>query len=217
MTTAIEILERAHTEIQCVLTKAVDDVLKLQMLTRDENVLKWLRGDLSFLCVDESVKRRADALKKAEDEWGRGVLRTRRPDLKLDKQWTNKFGEHICEEIYTMLGSTVTKPVKTKGYQPDVETESVIIEVKTQTYYTSGTAGEKILGVPFKYIDVPVLFSKSLVILCVGGAEKRCREEYGNLPGDRCSERKKELLDVYKRYNIHFVALTDLLSTLSPP
>jgi len=115
----------------------------------------------------------------------------RRPDLKLDKQWTNKFGEHICEEIYFLLGKSVSKPIKQDHFQPDTEIDDAIIEAKAGTFYTDGTAGEKILGCPFKYADIPRLYGKPLKILCMGGAEKICRESYGNLPGEKCSEKNR--------------------------
>jgi hypothetical protein len=87
------------------------------------------------------------------------------------------------------------------------------VEVKTETYYTTGTAGEKILGCPFKYAEVPIWYGKPLRILCLGGAEKACREEYGNL-GDKGSPQKKKFLEFFKENQIEYVGATDLLSLL---
>jgi hypothetical protein len=179
-------------------------------LLAQESVVRWLLGDLSFL----PKARTAVAFKELEDEWGRGVMRRRRPDLKLDKQWTNKFGEHICEELYTLMGKTVTKPARKCNYQPDTETNDAIVEVKTQTYYTSGTAGEKILGSPFKYAEIPELYEKPLLILCVGGAERMCRDSYGNLPGSKCTSEKMRFLDFFRKNRIEFVGASDVMSKL---
>ena len=96
-------------------------------------------------------------LKVLEDKWGQNILKKRRPDLKLDKQWTNKFGEHLCEEICIIKGKEYNKPINKNHYEPDLEIDEYIIEAKTQTFYTEGTAGEKILGCPFKYAEVPCL------------------------------------------------------------
>lgn len=134
--------------------------------------------------------------------------------MKLDKQWTNKFGEHLCEEIYMLLGKEVTKPIKKQNYQPDSEIEDAIIEAKAGTFYTRGTAGEKILGCPFKYAEIPDLYSKSLTILCMGGAEKLCREHYGNLPGGKCSTQKQKFLNFFKDNKIEYIGATDLLKNL---
>jgi hypothetical protein len=179
------------------------------ILLKQRQVVQWLFGDLTFL------KSNRLNYKLDEDKWGRNTLKIRRPDLKLDKQWTNKFGEHLCEEMYILGGKTIFKPSKKDNYQPDFEIDTYIIEVKTQTFHTSGTAGEKILGVPFKYADVPDLYSKPLKILCIGGAEKICREQYGNLHGKRCTGKKKDILDFLKKeYEIEFIGATDILKSL---
>jgi hypothetical protein len=186
------------------------------VLLQDKNVIQWVMGDTSFLQLVEKKNKTADEakLKVLEDEWGRETLKKRRPDLKLDQQWTNKFGEIICEELYMLLGKTVTKPEKKDHYQPDLETEDYIIEAKAQTFFTSGTAGEKILGCPFKYSEIPELYGKPLKIVCMGGAEKVCRESYGNLPGTKCTAQKKKFLDFFRENNIEFIAASDILLSL---
>lgn len=187
------------------------------VLLRNREVVQWLFGDLSFLPSIEKKNKSADTvkLKLLEDGWGRKALKARRPDLKLEKQWTNKFGEHICEEIILLQGKSFSKPVKKEHYQPDCQDADAIWEAKAGTFFTDGTAGEKILGCPFKYARIPSLYEKPLKILCMGGAEKVCRESYGNLPGDQCSSEKKEFLDFYRGKRIEFVGATDILKALS--
>lgn len=197
------------------------------VLLRQKEVVQWLLCDLSFLqeldnnrqaeeakIKGRTKKQETDSLKILEDQWGQEMVRLRRPDLKLDKQWTNKFGEHIAEEIYWLLGKNVTKPKKKENYQPDTEIDDAIIEAKTQTYYTTGTAGEKIIGCPFKYAEIPTLYSKPLKILCMGGAERICREQYGNLPGQKCSPQKQRFLDFFRENQIEYVAASELLLQL---
>ena len=187
------------------------------ILLREEEVIQWLFGDLSFLPEIEKKNKTADEAKYKvlEDNWGQATLKIRRPDLKLDKQWTNKFGEHICEEIYSLLGKVVSKPVKKEHYQPDSEVDDAIVEAKAGTFHTGGTAGEKILGCPFKYAEIPDLYGKSLKILCMGGAEKVCRESYGNLPGVKCSTQKKKFLDFFRENRIEYIGASDILKLLS--
>jgi hypothetical protein len=100
--------------------------------------------------------------------------------------------------------------------EPDLETEDNIIEVKTQTFYTSGTAGEKILGSAFKYASIPVLYGKPLIILCIGGAEKICKEQYGNL-GDKGSEEQRKMLEIWKTdFKISYkAATTELIKAIT--
>jgi hypothetical protein len=186
------------------------------ILLKNKEVIQWIFGDLSFLPIIEtkSKTKSFNDLKKLEDIWGQTILKQRRPDLKLDGQWTNKFGEHLCEELYLLYNIPINKPPKKLNYQPDFETPSEIIEVKAQTYYTSGTAGEKILGVPFKYAEIPTLYSKPLKILCIGNAEKISRENYGNLPGTKCCPEKKIFIDFFKSQQIEYIPATDILKKL---
>jgi hypothetical protein len=176
---------------------------------------KWIKGDLSFLPeLPPDIKTKKEKFvirKRQEDVWGQGILKELRPDIQTSGQWTTLLGEMLAEYLYGRLGYTVSKPVKKENYQPDRETRDFLIEVKTQTYFTDGTAGEKILGVPFKYACLPELYGKPVKILCIGGAEKRCREEYGNLGEDRCAPAKKKMLDFYGEMGFEYVAASDLL------
>ena len=184
------------------------------ILLKNKEVIMWLFGNLSFLPPIEHKNKTSDEskYKVLEDVWGQNMLKSRRPDLKLDKQWTNKFGEHLCEEIYLLLKKEVLKPSNKESYQPDLETDDCIIEVKTQTFHTSGTAGEKILGCPFKYAEIPDLYGKPLNIICIGGAEKICREQYGNLDGKKCTRQKQKFLDFFKENRIEYIGVTDILT-----
>lgn len=182
------------------------------VLLKEKEVLQWIFDDKSFL---PKTSKKKD-LKNIEDEWGRKMLKLKRPDLTLDKQWTNKFGEHIAEELYEILGKNPKSATKMKYLVPDLETDDYIVEVKTQTYYTSGTAGEKILGTPFKYRDVPELYKKPLLIVCVGGAEKICKENYGILSKNK-DENASKILYFYKSMSIEYMGITDILKTLIKP
>jgi len=94
-----------------------------------------------------------------------------------------------------------------------LEVDDAIIEAKAGTFYTGGTAGEKILGCPFKYAEIPDLYGKPLQILCMGGAEKVCRESYGNLPGIKCSPQKKKFLDFFRENKIGYIGASDILAS----
>lgn len=187
------------------------------ILLRNREVIQWLFEDTSFLphIVRKNKTTDMQKYKVLEDKWGQDTLRTyRRNDLKLDKQWTNKFGEYICEEILILHGKEVTKPPNKSNFQPDLEVDNAIWEAKIGTYYTSGTAHEKILGCPYKYADVPLLYGKPLKILCMAGAEKVCREQYGLFGGERCTAQKKKYIDFYNINQIDFVSATDMLRKL---
>jgi len=202
------------------ITQFIDIVKSIEndriILLKNREVIRWIIGDTTFLPEIEK-KNKTNDMKKyklLEDEWGQGVLKVRRPDLKLEKQWTTKFGEHICEEFCILLGKTPVRPGTKNGYQPDTETEDTIWEAKTQTYFTDGTAGEKILGTPFKYADIPELYGKPLKILCIGQAEHLSRNKYGNLFGDKTSINKQKIIDMYKSMGIEWIGATDLIQQI---
>lgn len=211
----VEIKTHTYTDIFCKFLTTIKN--PNIVLLRDKEVVMWLFGDLSFLPQIDEKNKSADSAKYKvlEDKWGQTVLKKRRPDLKLHKQWTNKFGEHICEEMYMLFGKTVTKPVKKNHYQPDLEIDNSIIECKSGTFYTGGTANEKILGCPFKYAEIPELYQKPLKILCIGGAEKMCRESYGNLTGTKCSMQKNKFIQFFRENQIEYIGVSDMLRKLS--
>ena len=188
------------------------------VLLRMPTVIQWAYGDLSFLQQPPetmtSKMARTAFLKKEEDAWGQSVMKQVRPDLHLNQQWTNVFGEILTMEAYTLLGETAFKPKRKNKLLPDCETENRVIESKTQTYYTRGTAGEKILGAPFKYASVPDVYGKPLDIVCIGGAERVCKTQYGNLAGPVQDAKKQEYLQFLSENRIRFVAFTDLLERI---
>ena len=214
-------LETLHLETVSIVDKVHAYIMSIDpnpdiILLKNKEVIQWLFGDLSFLGEIEKKNKTSDEAKYKilEDKWGQETLRVRRPDLTLDKQWTNKFGEHIVEELYTLQGKIVTKPAKKEHYQPDSEVDDAILEAKAGTFYTSGTAGEKILGCPFKYAEIPDLYEKPLKIVCMGGAERVCREQYGNLDGPKCTPQKKKFLIFFKEMKIEYVAASDILCSI---
>jgi len=99
-----------------------------------------------------------------ENEWGCALVKTYSPK---SKAWSGALGEQLIRELYP----DGWKPVKLGGFRPDWETKDYIIEVKTQSWFTPGTAGEKIFGVPVKYRNIPDLYKKPLVVVCFGKAE----------------------------------------------
>jgi hypothetical protein len=200
-------------KIHDIICKNTDDSI---ILLKKKEVIKWIFDDLSFLPKIEKKNKTTDnsKYKKLEDSWGKNMFKYKDPTKILNKQWTNKFGEYICIEIYSLFNKKATKPQKLNKHLPDIELDDCIIEVKTGTYYTEGTAHEKILGCPFKYADIPTIYSKPLKIFCVGGAEKKSRENYGNLSGEKCTDKKKEFIEFFKKNQIEYIGATDLLKLL---
>ena len=169
-------------------------------LLRDRNVVKWIFGDLSFL---------PEHKKEQEDKWGRGYLK------KPMKQWSGVLGESIGKEVCILLYDNVRVPTPIQKFRLDLETDTYMIEVKTQTYLTGGTAAEKIPAVSFKYADIPFLTGKKLQIICIAGAEEQSRK-CGLLPGSGQTFHKQNYVKFFNDNQVEFVGMSDLLKALQP-
>ena len=146
------------------------------------------------LFVDDGINikkisnvERDSIAKRNEKIWGNMMIGNDTPT----NQWTTKLGEQLVYDMLVINGENVTRPKKISGCKPDWETDYAIWEVKTRTWTTTGTAGEKVFGVPYKYSDVPKLYNKPLKIVCV--AYQRMELTYGNTKifGEVSSQKKK--------------------------
>jgi len=181
----------------------------MNKLLKNIEVTYWLSNNLTFI-TNQSTKK--SEYKKIEDIWGRSVMKTIRPDLKLDKQWTNLFGEYIVREYFENKDIDIKNALNINGYKPDFEIENYIIEVKTGSYFTDGTGHEKILGTPFKYCEIPILYNKPLLIICIGKAELLGKDKYGFLDGTilENSVEKQSFINFFKEKNITYIGFSNL-------
>lgn len=154
--------------------------------------------------------------KKRENEakWNMELMKEIRPDL-FNKEHSQSslfgpFGEILVREYFILMGEFKTdKPEKLGGHNLDLETLKEMIEVKTGSYFTTGTAGEKIFGVPYKYRKVPRLYNKPLLIILLGGDKK---------DSDLVCETDDPENEIYKEFwksqNITFTCFKKLLNNL---
>lgn len=132
----------------------------------------------------------------------------------MSNQWTTKFGEHITEELILLRGDEFYKPERIDGMEPDLGDSHTLWETKAGTYFTDGTAHEKIMGVFMKYRNVPKLYGKPLKVICMGRAEQTARDQFGLLPGPKMDETAMTILDAARDLDIEYVGATDLLMKL---
>ena len=152
-----------------------------------------------------------EADNEAERKWGNNQI-----GCTNNRQWTTKYGEELVRQQFLRDNIPIWKPKAINGVKPDWETHDHIIEVKTRNWTTKGTAGEKVLGVPYKYSDVPVLYGKPLLIICVAYEEW----ELTHIPkykifGTGISDTKKRQLELWKDMGIHYVPFSKLYKDLS--
>lgn len=170
--------------------------LSLSPALADLAVCRWVCGDVSWL-----------ASKEDEDAWGRAALKTYTgKDLKC---WSGALGEHVVPVLLRAAGYEVVPRRRFGAIKPDVVTPSFVVEIKTQTYHTTGTAGEKIMGVPYKYCDFKARYGLDVVVVCLARADALARA-YGVLGPATAAQRAHHAL--WLAQGVHFLSIHDLVA-----
>lgn len=179
-------------------------------------VIKWSNKPLvspSNICQGKFTKLQREEAKKEEKEWGNMINNKLFNKTSNTVNWTTILGEYLVKKTLEDAGQKVTKPKSINGYKPDWETEEYIYEVKTRNWTTTGTAGEKVFGVPYKYSDIPRLYGKPLKIVCVAYQEYELQYSNTKIFGDDISDEKKEMLALFEKFNITFIRFSELINT----
>ena len=195
---------------------------QLELLNNKE-VIKWCYEGITDISLrnTESEKKLKES-KNIEQNWGNTVIKTIG-----GKQWTTVLCQDLVMEALVKLGrknvrTTTSKKssLRNKKYDPDLECDDYVYEVKGRSWSTPGTAGEKILGVPLKYGEIPRLYKKPLQIILVGYQEYEAREKFAFgdlLDKNNQTPELRESLAFYKEHNIEYVAFTDILKKIGFP
>lgn len=197
-------------------------------LLENSSVIRWCFEGVTEVTLANIKKQPKEAGSKKlilgaaniiEKEWGNKIVGT-----EDGGQWTTTLCQDLVKEALRSLGnknvvSTTRKKstLREKDYDPDVECENFVYEVKGRSWTMTGTAGEKILGVPLKYGEVPKIYHKPLKIILVGYQEYEARHEwqFGDLldPNNQTDE-LRDALAYHKKHNIEYVGFTDMLKEL---
>jgi len=162
------------------------------------------------------VKTDGKSIKKIKDEkmmeeriWGNSMIHKTNSN-----QWTTMLGENLVYDVLKLKGENPRKVKAKGGFLPDWETDDYIYEVKTSNWWVTGTAGEKVLGTWIKYQNIPELYDKPLRIVCV--AHQEYELEYGkvNYFGDNMTEKTKQILSLFKSWNIEYVKFSEMVKDL---
>lgn len=195
---------------------------KLNLLDNPK-VIQWCYEGITDVSLrnTESEKNLKES-KIIEQNWGNKVIKTTG-----GKQWTTVLCQDLVMEALIKLGrknvrTTTSKKssLRDKKYDPDLECDNYVYEVKGRSWSTPGTAGEKILGVPLKYGEIPRLYKKPLQIILVGYQEYEAREKFAFgdlLDKNNQTPELRESLAFYKEHNIEYVAFTDILNKIGFP
>jgi hypothetical protein len=188
----------------------------LHLLDNPE-VIKWCYGPVTdFSLVNTSNPAKLKQANQIEMQWANGVIKHTGGN-----QWTTKLCQDLAMEGLIALGRKnvrntrgIQSSVRAKKYEPDLECDEFVYEVKGRSWTTPGTAGEKILGVPLKYGELPKLYHKPLRIILVGYQEYEAREKFafGDLLDTKTqTEELRDTLQYFKDHSIEYVAFTDIL------
>jgi len=191
---------------------------KTNLLDKPE-VIKWCYGPITDISlVNSNDQKKLKIANNKEKEWARSIIGG------AGNQWTTKLCQDLVKEALVRLGrknvnssTSVKSSLRNKKYNPDLECDECVYEVKGRSWTTPGTAGEKILGVPLKYGELPRLYHKPLKIILVGYQEYEARKNFafGDLLNE--NEQTKELsesLEFYRVHHIEYVAFTDILKKI---
>ena len=202
--------------------KENDQKLNREFLDNLE-IIRWCYEGITDITLrNTSDNKKLKTSKEQEDIWGNKTI-----SQEGNGQWTTLLCEGLAMEALKKLGrknvrktTQMKSSVRNKKYSPDLECDDYVYEVKGRNWSTSGTAGEKILGVPLKYGEIPTLYKKPLQIILVGYQEYEAREgfAFGDLLDS--TNQTKELHDslaFYKEHGIEYVAFTDILKNIGYP
>jgi len=192
-------------------------------LLNNQEIIKWCYEGITDVSLkNTSNAEKLKASKKKEDEWGDKVV-----GGNGGGQWTTVLCQDLVIEALSCLGRNNVKKakpiqssVREKQYQPDLECDKYVYEVKGRNWSTTGTAGEKILGVPLKYGELPRLYKKPLQIILVGYQEYEAKKGFAF--GDLLDKNNQTLelqesLAFYKEHEIEYIAFTDILKKIGFP
>jgi len=189
-------------------------------LLSNAKIVQWCyEGITEFSLRNTTNTERLREAKIVEDKWGNAVMGT-----EGNGQWTTLLCQNLVVEALNKLGrknvrraDSIQSSVRDKNYQPDVECDEYVYEVKGRNWSTTGTAGEKILGVPLKYGELPKLYNKPLQIILVGYQEYEAKNAFAFgdlLDKNNQTQELKDSLAFYKEHNIEYVAFTDILKKI---
>lgn len=206
-------LDKVHQNKQILVCLDKTKQIVMPPLLQEPIILDWVYGRGIY-------KQLSGTNKATEIPWGNKINQTHFGQLGNTVQWTTRIGEGIVKTILQALGHNVWRPkgrlcpVSGHNVCPDLETEDAVYEVKSRNYSTTGTAGQKILGTPLHYSEVPKIFGKPLRIVLVGYQEMEAIEDFCLFDVPDGSNRKRILEFFKNELQISYLKCSDLLEEL---
>jgi len=174
-----------------------------------KDVIDWALAPVTAGSLRKEDPSPTDKDKREERQWGNLNAMTSRET----GNWTTLLGENFVKHLLESRGYNVWRPEKKESKCPDWETDDFVVEVKTSNWTISGTAGEKVLGVPYKYSAVPRLWGKPLIVVCVAYQEWELTHGNTQIFGKNITPEQKMMLAMWRKImNIHFIPISKLIN-----
>lgn len=194
----------------------------MKELLNNLNLIRWCYEGITEKTLANTLSEKfLKPYQEQERDWARSLIGG------VGSQWTTVLCQDLVMEALIKLGrknvrKTTPMPssLRDKNYQPDLECDEYVYEVKGRNWTTTGTAGEKILGVPLKYGELPRLYKKPLQIILVGYQEYEAKKgfAFGDLlDKNNQTPELRDSLAFYKEQHIEYVGLTDILKNIGYP
>lgn len=188
-------------------------------LLDDQAVVNWCYKPFTqHSLINKSNNVQLKEANNVEKAWARSLIGGE------GNQWTTLLCQELVKEVLVALGRKNVRSsekkqasLREKRYDPDIECDDYVYEVKGRSWSTPGTAGEKILGVPLKYGELPNLYHKPLRIVLVGYQEYEARNGYqfGDLLDPEVQTKElRESLEYFKKHDIEYIGFTEILEQL---
>ena len=153
------------------------------------DIQAWIRGNENHLN------------KKEEDE----LMLKYFPQFQSKNRYGH-IGEFLFELYLQSRNISYSKKPNYEGLEPDFETDNYFYEIKTRRYNMSGTAGEKIPAVPFKYRNLSII--KPIIIVLIAYQEVEMSILF------KPDERASEFIDFFKSKGFEYQAFSSLIASL---
>lgn len=190
-------------------------------LLKNSEFIKWCNSWITVLTlINSSSWKKLKPYSIEENLWWNNLI-----SQEWNNQWTTLLCEWAVKELLKELwyknirnSRKLKSTFSNKTYNPDLECDDFIWEVKWRNWTTPWTAWEKILWTPLKYSEIPRLYWKPLKIVCVWYQEWEAKNWFAcwNLinPEERWTEELEKMLILFKKLNIEYIWFTDLLEKL---
>lgn len=190
-------------------------------LLNNQQFLDWCYWPITELSLLNCwVAKRLKPYADIESNWWNSMK-----EWKWKISWTWPLCQNATKQILTSLwyknvlqARKIKSTTSKKRYEPDLECDDFVWEVKWRSWTTTWTWWEKILWTPLKYSEIPRLYWKPLKIVCVWYQEWEAKNWFAcwNLinPEERWTEELQKMLILLKKLNIEYIWFTELLAKL---